>query len=126
VPDKRYFIGMPTPAAAGVVASTVFCFPDRLNGDASAIAVLLGMGILAFLMISRIKYRSFKDLNLKQPRSYRFVVLIALIIVGIALDPKHMLITLAAVYAVSGLIGNFLSRRRKPAPASAAERPPVA
>lgn len=124
-PDKRYFVGMPTPAAAGAIASTVFCFPDRLSGDARAIAVLLGMGIFAFLMISRIKYRSFKDLNLKQPRSYRVVVLIALIIVGIALDPKHMLITLAFVYALSGLIGNALAKRRKPA-LPAPERPPFA
>lgn len=124
-PDKRYFVGMPTPAAAGVVASTVFCFPDRLNGDSYAIAVLLGMGILAFLMISRIKYRSFKDLNLKQPRSYRLVAVIALIIVGIALDPKHMLITLAAVYAISGIVSNFAGRRRKPAALPAPERPPV-
>jgi CDP-diacylglycerol---serine O-phosphatidyltransferase len=125
-PDKRYFVGMPTPAAAGAVASTVFCFPDRLNGEVSAIAVLLAMGVLAFLMISRIKYRSFKDLNLKQPRSYRIVAIIALIIVGIALDPKHMLITLAAVYVFSGLIGNLFGRRRKALPAPSSDRAPIA
>jgi len=123
VPDKRYFVGMPTPAAAAVVASTIYCFPDRLDGDSRAIAVLVAMALLSFLMVSRIKYRSFKDLNLKQPRSYRTVVLIALIIVGIALDPKHMLITVSAVYAFSGMISYMLAKRR-PAPVPVtAEKP---
>ncbi len=113
-PDKRYFIGMPTPAAAAVVGSTIYCFPERLDGDSRAIAVLIAMALLAFLMVSRIKYRSFKDLNLKQPRSYRAVVLIALIIVGIALDPQRMLITVSTVYALSGMIG-YVIGKRKPA-----------
>jgi CDP-diacylglycerol--serine O-phosphatidyltransferase len=126
IPDKRYFTGMPTPPAAGAVAATVYCFPDRLQGDVPAIAVLFGMGVLAFLMISRIKYRSFKDLNLRQPRSFRAVVIIALIIVGIALDPKRMLITLAGLYALSGIAGYLWTRFRKPVAAveKPAELPP--
>ncbi len=120
VPDKRYFVGMPTPPAAAVVASTIYCFPDRLDGDSRAIAVLVAMALLAFLMVSRIKYRSFKDLNLKQPRSYRAVVLIALIIVGIALDPKHMFITVSTMYALSGMVGYMLTKRR-PAPVAVVE-----
>lgn len=125
-PDKRYFVGMPTPAAAAVVGSTVYCFPDRLDGDSRAIAVLIAMALLAFLMVSRIKYRSFKDLNLRQPRSYRAVVLIALIIVGIALDPKHMLITVSALYALSGMAAYVLTKRKSAPVAVVEEKAPEA
>jgi len=79
------------------------------------------MLLLAFLMVSQIKYRSFKDLNLRQPRSYRTTVVIALIIFALALDLKRSLITLATVYVLSGMISfAFSARRHKhhpPAPA---------
>jgi CDP-diacylglycerol--serine O-phosphatidyltransferase len=113
--DKRYFVGMPTPAAAGFVAAMVYAFPNQVISGGPATAVFTLMLLLAFLMVSRIKYRSFKDLNLKQPHSYRITVIIALIFVAMALDLAKALITLAVVYAVSGLLGFVLSKRRRPA-----------
>jgi len=104
---------MPTPAAAGFVAATIYYFPERIAGEFWAIVAVAVMLILAFLMVSRIRYRTFKDLNLRQPRSYRMIVLIALIIGFMAFDLKRALITLAFVYAISGIIGMFT---RKPKP----------
>ena len=112
--DKRYFVGMPTPPAAGLVAATVYCFPDRLDGIPPAIAALCIMALLAFLMVSRIKYRSFKDVNLREPRSYRVTVILALILVGMAMNLKIVLLTLATLYTLSGLVGYLLVRKRKP------------
>ncbi|MCI0414544.1 CDP-diacylglycerol--serine O-phosphatidyltransferase [bacterium] len=112
-PDKRYFTGMPTPASAGFVAATIYYFPERVAGEFWAIVAVAIMLILAFLMVSRIRYRTFKDLDLKQPRSYRTIVLIALIIGFMAFDLKRALITLAVIYAVSGIVGMF-SRKPKP------------
>lgn len=118
-PDKRYFTGMPTPAAAGVVASTVFCFPDGFGAnELTAFAALFVMFLLSFLMVSQIKYRSFKDINFKQPHSWRVVVVIALVIFGIALNPQVTLITIATLYAVSGMIGYVLGKRKRPDPAA--------
>jgi CDP-diacylglycerol---serine O-phosphatidyltransferase len=114
VHDKRYFIGMPTPAAAGMVASTVYCFPERINGEIPAIVALVMMLVLSFLMVSKIRYRTFKDINLREPRSYRITVVIALIIFFMALDLKRALISIATVYAVSGLIEFLIGKRRKP------------
>lgn len=124
--DKRYFVGMPTPASAGVVAATVFCFPDRIAGNSAAVITLCVMALLAFLMISQIRYRTFKDLNLRQPRSFRITVLIAFIIGAVAWNPQITLITLATLYALSGMIGHLIGRKQKqaestePAPASPA------
>ena len=114
VHDKRYFIGMPTPAAAGMIASTVYCFPERIDGDIPALAALAMMLVLAFLMVSRIRYRTFKDINLREPRSYRMVVVIALIIFFIVLDSKRALIATSTCYAISGLIEFLIGKRKKP------------
>lgn len=114
VHDKKYFIGMPTPAAAGMVASTVYCFPERLNSEIPALVALVIMLVLSFLMVSQIRYRTFKDINLREPRSYRITVVIALVIFFMALDLKRALISISTVYAISGLIEFLIGKRRKP------------
>ena len=111
--DKRYFTGMPTPASAGFVAATVYYFPERIAGEIWAIVAVAVMLFLSFLMVSKIRYRTFKDIDLRQPHSYRTIVVIALIIGFMAFDLKRALITLALVYTISGLIGML---RRKPKP----------
>jgi CDP-diacylglycerol---serine O-phosphatidyltransferase len=111
-PDKRYFTGMPTPASAGLVAATIHAFPERIAGDYWAIVAVAVMLLLSFLMVSRIRYRTFKDVNLRQPHPYRAIVLIALIIGFMAFDLKHALITLATIYTVSGLIEMFTRRQK--------------
>lgn len=113
VHDKRYFIGMPTPAAAGFVASTIYCFPDRLDGNRWAIAAVCMMIFLAFLMVSKIKYRTFKDLDLRQPRSYRTIAVIGIIFAAMYFDLKRALITLAVLYTLSGLIEYVWGWRHK-------------
>jgi CDP-diacylglycerol---serine O-phosphatidyltransferase len=112
-PDKRYFTGMPTPAAAGFVAAYIYHFPERIAGELWAVAAVAIMLILAFLMVSRIRYRTFKDMDLRQPHSYRTIVLIALIIGFMAFDLKRALITLSTVYALSGFVGIFSRKHSK-------------
>src|SRR5688572_20711643 len=58
--DKRYFVGMPSPAAAGLVAATVFVFPYLLSGLAQNIAAILVVLVPAALMVSTMRFRSFK------------------------------------------------------------------
>ncbi|HET6268175.1 MAG TPA: CDP-diacylglycerol--serine O-phosphatidyltransferase [Acidobacteriota bacterium] len=125
LPDKRYFVGLPTPPAAGMVASTVFCFPDGFGKNYPLlIATLLVMFLLSFLMVSRIKYRSFKDINLKQPHSWRVVVLMAAAIIGVLIHPQIGLLILAALYVVSGMVGYLFGRRKSHTEAPVT--PPVA
>lgn len=124
VHDKRYFIGMPTPAAAGMVASTIYCFPERIDGVVPALVALALMLLLAFLMVSQVKYRTFKDLNLREPRSYRLTAVVALIIIAMAMDLKKALITMATIYAVSGLIG-FVTSRKHAKPVAEAQQDPA-
>src|SRR5262245_50761010 len=66
--DRRYFVGLPIPAAACVVATTVFAHPrppSRAEDPFIGILVLALVLLVSLLMVSRVRYRSFKDLDLK-------------------------------------------------------------
>jgi len=110
--DKRYFVGMPSPAAAGVLASTVFAYPYGLR-DWHAGLVLPVVLVPAFLMVSTIRYRSFKTFDLGTRRSYRNLILIATVIAAIATHPQASLATMSYLYLMSGLLGAAWGRIRR-------------
>lgn len=121
--DKRYFVGMPSPPAAGVTAATVFAYPYGLDGNLAFLALPMVL-VPAFLMVSTIRYRSFKTLDLGTRRSYRNLILVALVIAAIASHPQITLVTMAYLYLASGLIGQAysrLQRRGEPVTGSASE-----
>lgn len=124
--DKRYYVGMPSPAAAAVPAATVYIYPYGLLDYRAALPALLMVLVPAILMVSTIKYRSFKDLDLKSGRSFRVLVLIAAAIAAIWTHPRIVLIVAAYTYLASGLIGYALSRRRGRTPDVTLPAPPVA
>src|SRR5699024_10468058 len=80
--DKRYFIGLPSPAAAGLVAATVFYFPGGLQAKPIAWVGLVMLIVPAILMVSSIRFQSFKTFDLGVRRGFRGLMLIA---AGIAL-----------------------------------------
>src|SRR5689334_8127307 len=92
--DKRYFVGMPSPAAAGVPAATVFAFPAGFQTAPEALPVLLMVIVPALLMVSTIRFRSFKTFDLQSRRSYPVLFLFA---VGLALLASHTEIVLVAL-----------------------------
>ena len=111
--DKRYYVGMPSPAAAAVPAATVYLYPYALIDYRVQLPVLLMVLVPAILMVSTIKYRSFKDLDLKRARSFRVLVLVAAGIAAIWTHHKVVLIVAAYSYLASGLIGFALGRLRR-------------
>src|SRR6187399_999389 len=86
--DKRYFVGMPSPPAAGVPAATVFAFPSGLTGPWEAAAVLAMVIVPALLMVSTIRFRSFKTIDLQSRRSYPVLILLALGLAVLAAQPE--------------------------------------
>jgi CDP-diacylglycerol--serine O-phosphatidyltransferase len=110
--DKRYFVGMPSPAAAGVPAATVFAYPYGLQDWLAVFALPLVL-VPAFLMVSTIRYRSFKTLDLGTRRSYRNLILVAVVIAAIATHPEITLVMMAYAYLLSGLIGMAAGRLRR-------------
>ena len=110
--DKRYFVGMPSPAAAGVPAATVFAYPSGLSDYRAALVALAVVLIPAVLMVSTIRFRSFKDLDLQSRRPFRVLVLISAGIVAIWTHPRGVLVAMAYAYLASPFIGMAITRLR--------------
>ncbi len=115
--DRRFFVGMPIPAAAGFVAAVVHFYKQPLTTWQFSIVWLVNVGILGFLMISRMRYYSFKTLDLRKRRSYLVIVIIALVVGAIWLYSEPVLLTLAITYAISGIVLRITSRIRPHPPA---------
>ncbi len=117
VVDKRYFVGLPIPAAAGSIATIVLATPERLVSRLWMGGLLGLTGVLSYLMISTIRYRSFKDLDLRRRRPGWILPAIALFFTLVALRPELALAALAIVFVASGPVGKLMSFfRRKESP----------
>lgn len=110
--DKRYFVGMPSPAAAAIPASTVYLLSDGISDYRAALPVLAMVLVPALLMVSTIRFRSFKTIDLQMRRPYSVLFLIALAIMAIATHPRFVLVAMAYVYLASAFIGLALARFR--------------
>ncbi len=85
--DKRFFNGLPSPGAAGVIIASVFAFPAPDTDGQRFVAVLV-VAVPAMLMISSIRYRSFRSLiSPKSRRPYGLILFTAALVVGFSLDP---------------------------------------
>jgi len=113
-PGRKYFVGLPTPASAGMVAAVIYaadCAPIR--GWPVAALWLALMGLLSFLMVCTWRYRSFKDLNLARPRSTLTVVLLGSLIFLVWNYSQPVLLAMATTYVGSGIavrIGGIIRR----------------
>jgi CDP-diacylglycerol--serine O-phosphatidyltransferase len=110
-PDKRYFVGMPSPPAAGVVAATVYAWPVVPSGPWLGVAAVLLMFVPAALMMSTVRYRSFKTVNFGVGSRYRLVPIAALIYL-IYSFPGPSLVVLAYGYLVSPFVEMAITRWR--------------
>jgi len=122
--DKRYFVGMPSPAAAAIPASTVFAYPIGFHTYTEALPVLAMVVVPALLMVSTIRFRSFKTFNWQVRRSYPVLFLVALALALLASHPESVLVVMAYAYLLSPFIGIAFSRMRRRNPDTPAPPPP--
>jgi CDP-diacylglycerol--serine O-phosphatidyltransferase len=115
--DRRFFVGMPIPAGAGFVAAVVHFYKQPVTSWQLSVVWLVIVGILGFLMVSRMRYYSFKALDLRKPRSYLAIILIGLTIGGVYFFSEPVLLTIALTYTISGIILKITSKIRPSPPA---------
>jgi CDP-diacylglycerol---serine O-phosphatidyltransferase len=116
-PGRKYFVGMPIPAGAGVVAATVHLVEGRpinfwwLSLVWAALLLMVG-----FLMVSTWRFYSFKDLNLRNRHPFQVLILICGMIALIWFFSRYVLFAIAMVYMFSGIMTrlSFIFRRRPP------------
>ena len=116
--DKRYFQGLATPAAAMLVASIIWvCSVYDITGESIAFPMIVVAVLLGLLKVSNIRYRSFKDLDVRNKIPFIGVLLAVLVLVLVSSDPPDVLLLLTFLYVISGPIGTLWAlhkqRRRK-------------
>ncbi len=109
VTQKEFFTGLPIPGGAAVVSSIILLFSRyNISSNKFDILFLITMYILAFLMISPIKYRSFKKASTSKSISIRIFALIVLILSLVVFKPYIFIPLIAFVYMLSGPIEYIL------------------
>jgi CDP-diacylglycerol---serine O-phosphatidyltransferase len=112
-PGRKYFVGMPIPAAAGVIAAVVHGFQGHPFNSWTAILWLLLVGLVGFLMVSTWRFWSGKEINLSQRHPVRWIVLLGLVIYLLVFFSREVLLLLALVYMFSGIVARAAYARQR-------------
>jgi len=104
-PESKDFVGLPIPAAASLVATTVMLdsYILHFGKEIRPILMLTLTYFLAFLMVSSIRYRSFKNFNLKDRKPFGVLVGVVLALLVLVTAPQVMLFSIFALYVLSGV-----------------------
>jgi len=119
-PDRKYFVGLPIPAAAAAVVAVIYAAGSEPIHSWFISALWLALlGLLSFLMVSTWRYPSFKDLSLTHPRSPLSIILMGVLIFLVWSYSQPVLLVLAVSYVAVGIairIGGIVRRRLRPQP----------
>jgi CDP-diacylglycerol--serine O-phosphatidyltransferase len=110
--DKRYFVGLPSPAAAAIPAATVFYFPAGLTERPEAFLAVAMILVPALLMVSTVRFQSFKTIDLRERRRYQVLIFLAAFLALVSTYPHEVLLLMAYAYLASALIGLVGARIR--------------
>lgn len=123
--DKRYFVGLPIPMAAGLLAAVIHFKPHPISSYGSdqvrfySWALLAGMAVLAVLMVSTLRYTSFKNVGPKSNKPFIILPLLSLLVAGIWFYSEWVLLVLSSLYVSHGplmKLWGLVSRVRRPLP----------
>jgi CDP-diacylglycerol--serine O-phosphatidyltransferase len=122
--DKRYFEGLPSPSAAGIVSAFIWSASEwREPGLPGLVLAFLITACAGALMVSSFSYNSFKQFNLNGPVKFATFILVPLVFVVIAIYPPTALLVIFGGYAAAGPIAwlyRRIRRSKRPAPADEA------
>jgi CDP-diacylglycerol---serine O-phosphatidyltransferase len=118
-PGKKYFVGMPIPAGAGVIAAVVhFAGGDPLVSWYTALTWLAMVTTVGYLMVSTWRFYSFKDIDFRSRHPFRLIVFLALLFASIWFFSRQVLFAVAILYMISGVFWRlqWIFRRRSDPP----------
>ncbi len=119
------FIGLPSPAAAIVIASIVIAFEDLFATRINPFIMVMVVYILAFLMVSNIKYPSFKKFDFRKRVVFSRFLFVILFIYVLATIPKVAIFILGFTYAVVGPISLIMANKKQGAESNKTSSPSV-
>ena len=115
-PDRKYFVGMPIPAGAALIAAIVFTDSAPVRSFAFSIMWLICVFVISLLMVSTWRYPSFKQINVSKPRTPLIALLVGAVSFMIWAWPQPVLLAAASAYGASGIairIGGLIRKHRR-------------
>jgi CDP-diacylglycerol---serine O-phosphatidyltransferase len=113
VADRRYFVGLPIPAAAGMVGSVVLLVGGEELERWQASIIAVGTYLVSLLMVSTFRYWSFKEIDFARRRPVGLLLLVVLAVLIVATHPQWFLFALFTAYLLSGPTRPLWARRRE-------------
>lgn len=116
-PGKKYFVGMPIPAGAGVIAAVVhFTGGEPVSSWWISASWLLLVVVVGYLMVSTWRFYSFKDIDFRARHPFRLIILIAIVVALIWFYSQQVLFAIAIAYMASGILWRlqWIFRRKTP------------
>jgi len=112
--EVKYFKGLPIPAAASMIALTILLYLRLIETDwVKDIVILVMIYILAFLMVSNIRYFSFKELGLAKRKPFSTFMFVVLSMIVIVMEPRIVLFGFVLTYVFSGPVGMLMAWQKK-------------
>lgn len=112
--DTKYFKGLPIPAAASMIALTILLYQRLIEtGGVKDVVILVMIYVLAFLMVSNIRYASFKEFNLAKRKPFSLFIFIVLTLVVVIMEPVIVLFAFMLTYTLSGPVNMLVGFRRR-------------
>ena len=112
--DKRYFQGLASPAAAAIIAGMVWSAHDfELQGTAITVVALVITLLVSVLMVSKMRYYSFKDFNLRNKVPFLALVGMVSVLALVSSDPPRILLAVFLLYGISGPVLTLMQLRSK-------------
>lgn len=112
ISDKRYFVGLASPAAGAFIAATVFYYPAGLPEKPAAYLAVPLVIVPALLMVSTIRFRSFKTIDIGIRRRYQTLIVIAAFLALLITYPQIVLLVMAYTYMASAFVGLAIHKLR--------------
>jgi CDP-diacylglycerol---serine O-phosphatidyltransferase len=112
--EVKYFKGLPIPAAASMIALTILLYLRLIETDwVKDIVILVMIYILAFLMVSNIRYFSFKELDLAKRKPFSIFIFVILSMIVIVMEPTLVLFGFILAYVFSGPVNMIRAWRKR-------------
>ena len=112
--EKAYFRGLPSPSAAGVLAGLVWAATDfGLTGESMVYVAFLLTVSMGLLMVSNIRYYSFKEFNFKNRVPFVAILIVMLVYAFASIDPPKVLFFGFLIYAIFGIVYTLLGIRQR-------------
>lgn len=101
VVDKKYFMGLASPAAASIIAATVWVWFDARPEGVWAIGIALLTAFSGLLMVSNFRYTSFKGINFRGRVPFGFMLLVVLVFASLIIYQQQGVLAIAVIYGLS-------------------------